>query len=60
MKLMSKKKKEKRPITKTLKKGPEEEKPIRNNSLILGGVLLAITSIGLLVFVISEKVFQLN
>jgi len=31
-----------------------------SNSLIFGGVLLAIISIGLLIFVLSEKVFHLS
>ncbi len=29
----------------------------KNNILIIGGVIVAITSIGLLIFVLSEKVF---
>ena len=57
---MSNKKKAKRPITKSLTKVPEEQQPKKNNALILGGLLLAISSIGLLIFVISEKVFHLS
>ena len=30
----------------------------KNNTLILGGVLLSMTSIGLLIFVLSDKVFH--
>ena len=32
----------------------------KNNTLILGGVLLSMTSIGLLIFVLSDKVFHLS
>ena len=32
----------------------------KNNTLILGGLLLAFSSIALLVFVLSEKVFDLS
>ena len=32
----------------------------QNNSLIFGGVILAMSSIGLLIFVLSEKVFHLH
>ncbi len=32
----------------------------QNNSLIFGGVILALSSIGLLIFVLSEKVFHLH
>ena len=37
-----------------------EQKTKKNNTLIFGGVLLAITSIGLLIFVLSDKVFHLS
>ena len=43
-----------------LKKVFENDQPEKNKTLILGGVLLAISSIGLLVFVLSEKVFHLS
>ena len=36
-----------------------EQKPEKNNILILGGVLLAITSMGLLIFVLGDRVFHL-
>ena len=32
----------------------------KNTSLILWGVILAMTSIGLLIFVLSVKIFKLN
>ena len=35
----------------------EEQQPEKNNSLVFGGILLTISSIGLLIFVVSEKVF---
>ena len=38
----------------------EEQQPEKNNSLIFGGILLTISSIGLLIFVVSEKVFHLS
>ncbi len=37
-----------------------EQQPENNNTLIIGGVLLAMTSIGLLIFVLSDKVFHLS
>ncbi len=37
-----------------------EQQPAKNNTLIFGGVLLAMTSIGLLIFVLSDKVFHLS
>ena len=42
-------------IQKVLKQQSE-----KNNTLIFGGVFLAITSLGLLIFVLSEKVFHLR
>ena len=38
----------------------DEENQNRSNKLIFGGVILAISSIGLLIFVLSEKVFHLS
>ena len=37
-----------------------EQQPGKNNTLIFGGVLLAMSSIGLLIFVLSDKVFHLS
>ena len=37
-----------------------EQQPEKNNTLVLGGVLLAMSSIGLLIFVLSDKVFHLS
>ena len=38
----------------------EESQSEKSNNLIIGGVLLAMSSIGLLIFVISEKIFHLS
>ncbi len=38
----------------------KEQQPEKNNTLIFGGVLLAMSSIGLLIFVLSEKIFNLS
>tara|TARA_Y100001968_G_scaffold292426_1_gene297610 strand:+ start:1748 stop:1930 length:183 start_codon:yes stop_codon:yes gene_type:complete len=38
----------------------EKQQPEKNNTLIFGGVLLAMSSIGLLIFVLSDKVFHLS
>ena len=37
-----------------------EHQPEKSNTLIFGGILLAMSSIGLLIFVLSDKVFHLN
>ena len=53
---MIKKKKAKKTNTqKVLQLQPE-----KSNTLIIGGVVLAMTSIGLLIFVLSDKVFHLS
>ena len=52
---MRKKEKRKANPLKVLKQETE-----KNNTLIFGGVLLAMTSIGLLIFVLSDKVFHLS
>tara|TARA_Y100001968_G_scaffold218868_1_gene201520 strand:+ start:635 stop:805 length:171 start_codon:yes stop_codon:yes gene_type:complete len=54
------KNKVKKPKPQKVQKIFEEQQPEKNNTLIFGGVLLAISSIGLLVFVLSEKVFHLG
>tara|TARA_B100001113_G_scaffold15578_1_gene11834 strand:- start:377 stop:568 length:192 start_codon:yes stop_codon:yes gene_type:complete len=63
MKLMSKKKKAKKttPLkVQKIQKVLEQQQPEKNNTLIFGGVLLAMSSIGLLIFVLSDKVFHLT
>ena len=56
---MSKKKKSKKTNAKVFQKALEQQ-PEKNNTLIFGGVFLAISSIGLLIFVLSDKVFHLS
>ena len=62
MKLMSKKKKAKKntPLKVQRIQKVLEQQPEKNNTLVLGGVLLAMSSIGLLIFVLSDKVFHLS
>ncbi len=50
---MSKKKKSKKTNFKDVQKVLEQQQPEKNNTLIFGGILLAISSIGLLIFVLS-------
>ena len=57
---MSKKKKSKKTNTKNFHKVLEQQPPEKSNTLIFGGILLAMSSIGLLIFVLSDKVFHLN
>jgi len=57
---MSKKKKVKKTNLQNVNKVFEQKQSEKSNTLILGGVLLALSSIGLLVFVLSEKVFHLH
>ena len=57
---MSKKKKSKKTNFKNVQKVFEQQQPEKNNTLIFGGILLAISSIGLLIFVLSYKVFNLS
>ena len=57
---MSKKKKSKKTNFKNVQKVHEQKQPEKNNTLIFGGILLAISSIGLLIFVLSDKVFNLS
>ncbi len=56
---MSKKKKAKKTNTKNVQKVLEQQ-PENNNTLVFGGILLAMSSIGLLIFVLSDKVFHLS
>ena len=57
---MSKKKKTKKTNTKNVQKVVEQQQPEKSNTLIFGGILLAMSSIGLLIFVLSDKVFHLG
>ena len=53
-------KKVKRFNPKKVQKFFEEQESEKNNILVIGGVILAISSLGLLIFVLSEKVFHLG
>ena len=57
---MSKTKKSKKEKAKNVRKVFEQLQPEKNNTLIFGGILLAMSSIGLLIFVLSDKVFHLS
>ena len=57
---MSKKKNTKKTNSKNVQKVFEQQQPEKNNTLIFGGILLAMSSIGLLIFVLSDKVFHLS
>ena len=57
---MSKKKKLNSTNFQSTQKVVEEQQSNKSNFLIFGGVLLAMSSIGLLIFVLSEKIFHLN
>ena len=57
---MSKTKKSKKTKAKNVQKVVEQQQPDKSNTLIFGGILLAMSSIGLLIFVLSDKVFHLS
>ena len=57
---MSIKKKTKRTKHQAFLQVYAQQKSEKSNNLIFGGVLIAISSIGLLIFVLSEKIFHLN
>ena len=57
---MSKKKKSKKINVKNVQKVFEQQQPEKSNTLIFGGIILAISSIGLLIFVLCDKVFNLS
>ncbi len=57
---MSKKNKTKKTNTKNVQKVDETQQPEKSNTLIFSGILLAMSSIGLLIFVLSDKVFHLS
>ena len=57
---MSKKKKTRNMNSKYIQKVIDQQEPKKSNSLVFGGILLAMSSIGLLIFVLSEKVFHLS
>ena len=57
---MGKTKKSKKTKAKNVQKVDEQQQPEKSNTLIFGGILLAMSSIGLLIFVLSDKVFHLS
>ena len=57
---MSKKDKTKKKNDKIFQKVVEQIHPEKSNTLIFGGILLAMSSIGLLIFVLRDKVFHLS
>ena len=52
--------KSKKTKAKIVQKVFEQQHSEKNNTLIFGGILLAMSSIGLLIFVLSDKVFHLS
>ena len=46
--------------TNNVKEVLEQQQTEKSNTLIFGGILLAMSSIGLLIFVLSDKVFHLS
>ena len=57
---MSNKKKVKKTNPKKIQKVVNQQQIKKSNTLVFGGVILAMCSIGLLIFVLSEKVFHLH
>ncbi len=57
---MSKKEKTQKTNDKIVQKVVEQIQPEKSNTLIFGGILLALSSIALLIFVLSEKIFHLS
>ena len=57
---MSKQKMKKNKKHQNIQKVTKEQQSEKSNTLIFGSLILAMSSIGLLVFVLSEKVFHLN
>ncbi len=57
---MSKNKGVKKTNLKKVQQDLQKLDPEKNSLLIFGGVILAMISIGLLIFVLSEKVFHLS
>ena len=57
---MSKKKKSNKIKVKNVQQVLEQQQPEKSNTLIFGGIILAMSSIGLLIFVLSDKVINLS
>ena len=54
---MTKKNRVRKTDTKLIQQDLKQQYPEKNNILIFGGVILSMSSIGLLIFVLSEKCF---
>ena len=57
---MTKKNRVRKTDTKQIQQVIKQQYPEKNNILIFSGVILSMSSIGLLIFVLSEKVFHLS
>ena len=57
---MTKNKKAKKRNSRKIQYNPEQQQPDKSKTLIWGGVIIAMSSIVLLIFVLSEKVFHLS
>ena len=57
---MTKKNRVRKMDTKLIQQVLKQQYPEKNNILIFGGVILSMSSIGFLIFVLSEKVFHLS
>ena len=57
---MIKKKRAVKERNKQIQKPEKEMQTAKNNMLIFGGVIVAMSSIALLIYVLSEKVFHLS
>ena len=55
---MSKKKKANKAIDQKVLE--QQQQPEKSNTLIFGGILVAMSSVGLLIFILSDKVFHLS
>ena len=60
MNLMIKKKNSKKINVKNVQKVVDQQQPEKSNTLIFGGIILSMSSIGFLIFVLSDKVFHLS
>ncbi len=60
LKLMSKQKRAKRTKRQNIQKFLEEQQPEKSKTLIILGILMAMSSMGLLIYVLSEKIFHLS
>ena len=57
---MRKKKKVKKTNPQKVQEAKAIQQPEKSNILIFGGLLLSMSSIGILIFILSTKIFHLN